>query len=104
MGLGQTRLAPRSNDFNELNEEVDNAINDIEEKQESNLSPQKMFGMVLVEEMKREKVDALAFAQMMMQCHNQMTLKMGIKKFGNHAIEGMKKGLRQLHLRDGFIP
>ena len=92
------------NDFNKLNDEVDNAINDVEEKCESNLSPQKMFGMASVKEMKNEKVDALAFAQMMLQCHNQMTLKMGIKKFGDRAIEGMKKELRQLHLRDSFIP
>ena len=59
--------------------------------------------MVSVEEMKREKVDTLVFVQMMMQCHNQMTLKMGIKKFGNCAIEGMKKELQELHLRNSFI-
>ena len=40
-----------------------------------------------------EKVDTLAFAQTMMQCHDQMTLKMVIKKFGDCAIEGMKKEL-----------
>ena len=89
---------------NELNDEVDNAIDDIKEQCESNLSPQKMFGMVSVKEMKKEKVDALAFSQMMMQCHNQMTSKMDIKKCGNHAIEGMKKELWQLHMRDSFIP
>ena len=82
---------------------MDDAINDIEEKCESDLSPQKMFG-VSVEEMKREKVDTLAFTQMMMQCHNQMTLKMGIEKFGNCAIKGMKKESQQLHSRDSFIP
>ena len=29
---------------------------------------------------------------------------MGIKKFGDRAIEGITKELRQLHMRDSFIP
>ena len=61
------------------NNEIDNTINNIEEWCESDLSPQTMFGVASVEEMKKEKAEALAFLQMMEQCHNQMTLKMGIK-------------------------
>ena len=57
-----------------------------------------MFVVVSVEEIKKRKVEALAFSQMMEQCHNQMTLKMGIEKHGNRAIEGMKKELQQLHM------
>ena len=38
-----------------------------------------MFGVVSVEEIKKEKVEALAFSQMMEQCHDQMSPKMGIK-------------------------
>ena len=33
-----------------------------------------------------------------------MGLKAGIKRFGDGAIKGMTKELRQLHLRDSFIP
>ena len=41
---------------------MNNTINDIEEKCENDLSPQKMFGVALVEEIKREKEEALAFS------------------------------------------
>ena len=64
-----------------------------------------MFGVATVAEIQKEKVDPLVFVQIMHQCHNQqMSLKMGIKKYGNGAIEAQKKELRQMHMRDSFIP
>ena len=43
------------------------------------MTPRRMFGMVSVEEMKKEKADAWTFMQIVHQCHDQMSLKMGIK-------------------------
>ena len=60
--------------------------------------------MMSVEEMKKEKMEALTFVQIMHQCHNQMSLKMGMKKHGDRAMKGMTKELRQTHMRDSFIP
>ena len=44
------------------------------------------------------------FMQTVHQCHNQMSLKMGIEKCGDRAMEGIKKELQQLHMRDSFMP
>ena len=52
--------------FNNMN----NEMNDTSEEED-----QKLTGMMTIEEMKKEKIEALAFIQMMQQCHNQMSFK-----------------------------
>ena len=48
--------------------------------------------------------DHVTFAQVLHKVFQQMSLRAGAKKFGDDAIKGMSKELRQLHLRDSFIP
>ena len=48
--------------------------------------------------------DKITFAQALEKVFNQMSLKAGIKMFGNKAIKGMTKELQQMHLCDSFIP
>ena len=49
-------------------------------------------------------MDEKTHAQVMQKIFTQMSFKKGIEKYGNSAIEGMKKELRQMHLRNSFIP
>ena len=48
--------------------------------------------------------DEITFVQVLQKVFQQMSLGKGIKMFGDRAKEGMKKELRQMHLRDSFIP
>jgi hypothetical protein len=52
------------------------------------------------------KVDDATFIQILQKVFmsQQMSLKKGLKLFGDKAVEGMKKELSQLHMRDSFIP
>ena len=49
-------------------------------------------------------MDEKTHAQVMQKIFTQMSFKKGIDKHGDRAIEGMQKELRQMHLRDSFIP
>ena len=51
-----------------------------------------------------EKVDEIIFVQVLYKVFQQMGLKAAINKHGDGAVEGFVKELRQLHMRDSFIP
>ena len=69
---------------------MDNAIGNMKSVTQT-CHQAKMFGVVSVEEMKKEKVDTLTFTQTMHQCHNQMSLKMGIKNVEMEQWKTLKK-------------
>lgn len=51
-----------------------------------------------------ESIDETTFVQVLAKVFQQMSLNKGIKKHGEKAIKGITKELRQMHLRDSFIP
>jgi len=53
---------------------------------------------------KKINIDDKTFAHVMQKIFTQMSFKKGVENYGDRAIEGMTKELRQLHLRDSFIP
>ena len=52
------------------------------------------------------ELDEVTFIQMLEKVFvtQQMSLNKGIKMFGDRAVAGMTKELRQLHMRKSFIP
>ena len=48
--------------------------------------------------------DEITLVQVLQKVFQQMSLKEGIKKFGDQATEGLPKELRQMHLHNSFIP
>ena len=56
--------------FNGFNDNTNNAIKSTEENFQHDMTPRRMFGVALVEEMKKEKTDPLIFVQIV---HNAMT-------------------------------
>ena len=51
-----------------------------------------------------KNIDEITFVQVLAKVFQQMSLKAGIKKHGEKAIEGLTRELRQIHLRNSFIP
>ena len=101
-----------SNEFNQINEEVDNSIQNLENNLDTDLTPikrnrrqqEKSYAQIKGVQEDEGIVDEITFAQVLYRVFQQMSLNAGIKKFGDKAVAGMTEELRQLHLRDSFIP
>ena len=52
----EENLNDKSHEFDNVNDKMNNAINNIEEEHGTNMSPRKMFSVVSVEEMKKKKL------------------------------------------------
>ena len=73
-----------------MNDNANDAIESVEENFQHNRTPRRMFGVVSVEETNEEKVNLLMFTQIVHQCYDQMSLKMGIK-MGRESHKELKK-------------
>ena len=107
-------------EFNEIEENIQNKIQAIEDEFQTDETPIKRNRRppqdydpsfknktyTQIEGVKDQEgiVDETVFVQILYKVFQQMSLQAGIKKFGDRAIKGMTKELRQLHLRDSFIP
>ena len=104
-----------------MNENVDNSIRNLEEEFENDETPIRRTrrepqeyepsfnnkAYTHIEGVDPDDApieDEITFAQVLHKVFQQMSFKAGIKKFGDRAVEGMTKELRQMHLRDSFIP
>ena len=94
------------NEFNQINEEVDNSIQNLENNLDTDLTPikrnrrqqDKSYAQIKGVQEDEGIVDEITFAQVLYRVFQQMSLNAGIKKFGDRAVAGMTKDLRQLHL------
>ena len=115
-------------EFNQMGEQVDETIENIEQEFETDETPvkrtrrqpqdytpsfkNKVYAQnnkiyAQVKPMPDDDVgieDHVTFAQVLHKVFQQMSLNAGVKKFGDGAIKGMSKELRQMHLRNSFIP
>ena len=106
-------------EFNNINEDLDNTIESMERAHETDETPVKRnrkpvsryepsFKNISYTQIKgvipNNNIDDITFVQVLYKVFQQMSLNKGIKLFGDRAIKGMTKELRQLHMRDSFIP
>ena len=89
----EENLNNASDEFDNVNDEMNGAIDNVKEEFDTDMSPRKMFGVVSVKEMKKAKADASTFTQIVHQFHNQMSSKMGIKNVETEQWKALKKNL-----------
>ena len=94
-----------SEKINKLNEEFSNDETPIKRNRKAPETYEPSFKNKIYTSINDEniKVDEVTFTQVLNKVFQQMSLKAGIKKYGERAIDGMTKELRQMHMRDSFI-
>ena len=109
------------NEFNNINDQVDDTIQKIEEEQaadndqtplkrnckpvqdyEPSFENKRYKTCAQVVKNDTESIDEITFVQVLAIVFQQMSLKAGIKKHGEKAVEGFTKELQQMHLRKIF--
>ena len=107
------------NDFNNLNDEVNESINSIEEEcsvdndetpvRRNRRAPdnhEPSFNDKTCAQINEDQKvdDDYAFVTVMMKVFQQMSFEKGLREFGDRAEEVLTKESQQLHMRDAFVP
>jgi len=110
----EANLNAELQEFNQINEEIDNRLEEIEEEHEADEEEEELPTKRVRTQTSRyipthkgksyNYQDEKIFAHVLFHTLSQYTLKAGIKKFGERGVEAVRKELRQMHLCESFVP